>query len=78
MATWSRRSARGEVLCLSLTDPLRDALANADRASLHGVTRAWAASGVFSSPPDPDGLAGVLDQAADLAGRAVEQGHRLY
>ncbi|MEV0093725.1 hypothetical protein [Streptomyces sp. NPDC050738] len=68
----------GEVLCLSLTDALRDALAAADRAALHGVARVWAGSDVFDTPPDPDGLAGFLGQAADLARRAVEQRHRLY
>ncbi|MFE4862593.1 hypothetical protein [Streptomyces sp. NPDC056670] len=68
----------GQLLCLSLTDALRDALATADRGLLHDVAQAWAASDVFPTPPDPDGLAGFLDQAADLASRAVGRGHRLY
>ncbi|MEU6324333.1 hypothetical protein [Streptomyces sp. NPDC047009] len=68
----------GQLVCLSLTDALRDALAVADRASLRGIALDWAASDVFSTPPDPDGLAEFLDRAADLAGRAVERGHRLY
>lgn len=68
----------GQLLCLSLTDALRDALAAADRGSLHDVARAWAASEVFPTPPDPDGLGGFLEQAVDLASRAVERGHRLY
>ncbi|WP_405605224.1 hypothetical protein OG741_37225 [Streptomyces sp. NBC_01410] len=66
------------MLCLSLTDALRDALAAADRGSLRDVAREWAASDVFPTPPDPDGLAGFLDQAVELASRAVERGHRLY
>jgi hypothetical protein len=68
----------GEVVCLSLTDSLRDSLAAVDRASLYGVAREWAASDVFSTPPDPDGLASFLDRAAGLASRAVTQGQRLY
>ncbi|KAB1990097.1 hypothetical protein [Streptomyces triticiradicis] len=68
----------GQLLCLSLTDALRDALAAADHGSLHDVARAWAASDVFPAPPDPDGLAEFLEQAVGLAGRAVERGHRLY
>ncbi|KOU33754.1 hypothetical protein [Streptomyces sp. WM6378] len=68
----------GEVLCLSLTDSLRDALASTDRASLHGVARDWAASDVFDTPPDPDDIVGFLNQAADLADGAIEWGYRLY
>ncbi|MBF6209317.1 hypothetical protein IU483_35525 [Streptomyces gardneri] len=68
----------GELVCLSLTDSLRDALAAADHASLHGVAREWAASDVFPTPPDPDGLAWFLGQAAGLASRAVVRGQRLY
>ncbi|MGW2787632.1 hypothetical protein ACWC3X_41660 [Streptomyces populi] len=68
----------GQLLCLSLTDALRDALAAADHGSLYDVARAWAASDVFPAPPDPDGLAEFLGQAVGLAGRAVERGHRLY
>ncbi|MBD0742190.1 hypothetical protein [Streptomyces sp. CBMA152] len=68
----------GEVLCLTLTDALRDALANADRAVLPEVAREWAASDVFWTPPDPEGLAEFLNRAADLASRAVARGHRLY
>ncbi|MFF3617409.1 hypothetical protein [Streptomyces sp. NPDC002580] len=68
----------GQLVCLSLTDALRDALADVDQGSLHDVARAWAASEVFPTPPDPDGLAEFLEQAADLASRAVERGHRLY
>ncbi|MGW2933162.1 hypothetical protein ACWDA7_15150 [Streptomyces sp. NPDC001156] len=68
----------GQLMCLSLTAALRDALAVADRASLRGIALDWAASDVFSTPPNPDGLAEFLDRAADLAGRAVGRGHRLY
>ncbi|MGW0841281.1 hypothetical protein ACWD26_14135 [Streptomyces sp. NPDC002787] len=68
----------GQLVCLSLTDALRDALAVADRASLRGIALKWAASDVFSVPPDPDGLAAFLNQASDLAGRAMDRGHRLY
>ncbi|MEU8949334.1 hypothetical protein [Streptomyces sp. NPDC048489] len=68
----------GQLFCLSLTDALRDALAAADHGSLHQVARAWSASDVFSTPPDPDGLAEFLEQAVDLASRAVGRGHRLY
>jgi hypothetical protein len=68
----------GQLFCLSLTDALRDALAAADHGSLHGLARVWAASDVFPTPPDPDGLAEFLEQAVDLASRAVERGHRLY
>ncbi|GGU33303.1 hypothetical protein [Streptomyces violascens] len=68
----------GELLCLTLTDALRDALAVADRGSLAGVAQEWAVSDVFPAPPDPDGLAEFLNRVADLASRAVERGHRLY
>ncbi|WP_369383247.1 hypothetical protein [Streptomyces sp. cg36] len=68
----------GEVLCLTLTEALRDALATADRAAFHKVAREWATSDVFWTPPDPDGLAEFLHQAADMASRAVARGHRLY
>ncbi|MFD9825438.1 hypothetical protein [Streptomyces violascens] len=68
----------GQLLCLTLTDALRDALAGADRGSLRGVAQAWAASDVFFAPPDPDGLTEFLDRAVDLSRRAVERGHRLY
>ncbi|WP_328664674.1 hypothetical protein [Streptomyces sp. NBC_00328] len=68
----------GQLLRLSLTDALRDAFAAADRGSLHHVAQVWAASDVFPTPPDPQGLAEFLEQAIDLAGRAVERGHRLY
>ncbi|MEU1622863.1 hypothetical protein ABZ479_36915 [Streptomyces sp. NPDC005722] len=68
----------GHLVCLSLTDALRDALAEVDQGSLHEAARVWAASDVFPTPPDPDGLTGFLEQAAGLASRAVERGHRLY
>lgn len=68
----------GQLFCLWLTDALRDALAAADHGSLHQVARARFASDVFSTPPDPDGLAEFLEQAVDLASRAVGRGHRLY
>ncbi|MEV6048801.1 hypothetical protein [Streptomyces xanthochromogenes] len=68
----------GELLCLTLTDSLRDALAGADRSLLREVAREWATSDVFWTPPDPEGLAEFLARAADLAGRAVARGHRLY
>ncbi|MFG3123288.1 hypothetical protein ACGFYO_14900 [Streptomyces sp. NPDC048201] len=68
----------GQRMCLSLTDTLRDALAEADRASLRRIALEWAASDAFPSPPDPDGLAEFLDRAADLSRGALARGHRLY
>ncbi|MFD9393013.1 hypothetical protein ACFWBB_20570 [Streptomyces sp. NPDC060000] len=68
----------GRLVCLSLTDALRDALAVADRSLLRGIAVEWATSDVFPTPPGPDGLSAFLDQATDLAGRAVERGHGLY
>ncbi|MFK8906876.1 hypothetical protein [Streptomyces sp. YS-3] len=68
----------GELLCLTLTDSLRDALADADQSLLRETAREWATSDVFWTSPDPEGLAEFLTQAAGLAGRAVSRGHRLY
>ncbi|MEV6549183.1 hypothetical protein AB0M57_10780 [Streptomyces sp. NPDC051597] len=68
----------GELLCLTLTDSLRDALADADQSLLREVAREWATSDVFWTPLDPESLTEFLTQTADLASRAVARGQRLY
>lgn len=68
----------GEVVSVALTDVFRDRLATLERELLDDVARGWAASGEFSTPPDPDDLAGFLHRLAGLADRAVTRGHHLY
>lgn len=47
----------GDLLCLTLTDSLRDALTDADQSLLREIAREWATSDVFWTPPgsgEPD------------------------
>ncbi|MET7452714.1 hypothetical protein ABZT03_12610 [Streptomyces sp. NPDC005574] len=68
----------GDLVCLSLTDALRNALATTDRASLQAVAEEWATSPTFPTPPNPTSLAEFLHRTADLATRATSRGHHLY
>ncbi|MFI0406267.1 hypothetical protein [Actinomadura sp. 3N508] len=69
----------GEVVVVSLTDPLRDALAAAQPASLREVATAWAnTDDAFYYPADPDDLTDFLEQLSGLASRAMARGARLY
>lgn len=69
----------GEVVVVSLTDALRDALATCDTRFLHDVATGWSRTeGVFYYPADPEDLTSFLKQLSGLAGRAVTQGARLY
>ncbi|MFH8370494.1 hypothetical protein [Streptomyces sp. NPDC018031] len=70
--------ADGEVVSVALTDTFRDRLAAFERELLEDVAQGWAASGDFSTPPDPEELADFLRRLAELADRAVGRGHRLY
>ncbi|MER7582270.1 hypothetical protein [Kitasatospora sp. NPDC097691] len=69
----------GEVVSVSITDAFRDSIADFN-AELLGdvVARSWSASDVFSTPPDPDGLAEFLSSLAALARRSVARGQNLY
>lgn len=49
----------GQLLCLSLTDALRDALAAADRGSLHHVAQVWARIGRVPHAAGSTGPCGV-------------------
>ncbi|MFG2339165.1 hypothetical protein [Streptomyces yangpuensis] len=68
----------GEVIGVSLTDVLRDSLASAGPARLGAVAADWSRSAVFTTPPDPEALAGFLDALSALARRAVAHDRRLY
>ncbi|RKE23191.1 hypothetical protein [Streptomyces sp. TLI_171] len=69
----------GEVVAVSLTDALRDALARCEEAALAVVAAEWAATAeVFDPPADAEHLADFLSELKALAGRAVRRGARLY
>ncbi|MDT0266264.1 hypothetical protein RM844_08140 [Streptomyces sp. DSM 44915] len=71
----------GELLTLSLTDDLRDALASRDEAALAELAGAWAAAGDFDVPLEPAEvaeLAAFLRRLAALAAGAVGRDHHLY
>ncbi|MDI2131144.1 hypothetical protein [Yinghuangia seranimata] len=71
----------GDVVSVALTDVFRDRLAAFDRELLTYVARGWAASGQFYDPPDAEDIEDMgefLRDLAELAGRAVARGHRLY
>ncbi|MEU0073673.1 hypothetical protein ABZ027_29615 [Streptomyces sp. NPDC006332] len=71
----------GEIVSVSLTDTLRDALVSFDRTLFDAVAQGWAVSDAFSYPPDKEAvedLTSFLRQLADLAQRATGKGHHLY
>ncbi|MCX5126874.1 hypothetical protein [Streptomyces sp. NBC_00347] len=68
----------GDVVSVSITDSLRDALASADRQFLNDVASNWRLSDSCLPPPDATRLADFLAQMAALAERAIAQGYSLY
>ncbi|WP_377267000.1 hypothetical protein [Peterkaempfera sp. SMS 1(5)a] len=69
----------GDLVLLSLTDALRDALATGDSGFFAGVAADWAgAEDVFHPPADPDQLADFLGRLSELAVRAVARSAHLY
>ncbi|MER7735780.1 hypothetical protein ABTX80_33365 [Streptomyces erythrochromogenes] len=68
----------GEVVSVSLTEALRDSLADCGPRQLGSVARAWSGSDVFAGSPTAEGLAEFLESLAALARRAVAHDRRLY
>lgn len=69
----------GELVVVSLTDALRDALADCEASALRDIAAGWSKTeGVFYYPADPENLASVLKQLSGLARRAVSRGAHLY
>ena len=66
-----------EAFVVTVTDTLRDALAQADESGLVQAVTVWAATEELDGA-EPAVLAGFLQQFAALARGAVEQGHHLY
>lgn len=63
---------------VTLSDTLRDALANADTEQLAGVAIAWSATEEFRGHGDADLLSDFLNRFAELARTARGRGQRLY
>lgn len=68
----------GEVLVLTLTDSLRDALAHASDAALAQVAVPWARTGEFNGQANEESLAADLRELAGLARRALSSDQHLY
>jgi hypothetical protein len=68
----------GERLVLTLTDSLTTALAAATPARLAEAAVPWSQSEEFWGAGDPDTLAAILNDLADLARRAQSRRHRMY
>ena len=69
----------GELVVVSLTDALRDALATYDTTSLRDVASTWSSTeGVFYYPATPEDLTSFLEQLSGLARRAVTRSAGLY
>ncbi|MFB7784065.1 hypothetical protein ACFC1D_15325 [Streptomyces vinaceus] len=68
----------GEMVSVSITDSLRDALASVDREFLDDVASNWRLSGSVSPSPDVSRLADFLKCLAALAEQAIADGYRLY
>ncbi|MEJ8657785.1 hypothetical protein [Streptomyces sp. MS1.AVA.4] len=63
---------------VTLTDQLRDALAEASTERLAEVAVIWSRAEEFDGSGDPDSLAGFLEQLARIAREAREQRNGLY
>jgi len=63
---------------VTLTDELQTALADADGARLASVAVPWSHTEEFFGQGDPQILAGLLHELAELARRARNRGERLY
>jgi hypothetical protein len=66
------------LMVLTVTDGLRDALAEADDATLTAVATPWSQAEEFYGQADPGGLADWLRELAALARRACARSDRLY
>jgi hypothetical protein len=68
----------GEGVVVTLTDELQDALAAADDAQLASVAVPWSQTEEFWGQDDPQMLAELLHELAELARRARSRDERLY
>jgi hypothetical protein len=68
----------GERLVVTLTDELQTALADADDARLASVAVPWSQTDEFFGQGDPQILAGLLHELAELARRARSRHERVY
>jgi hypothetical protein len=68
----------GERLVVTVTHELQAALADADDARLASVAVPWSQTEEFFGRGDPQILAGLLYELAELARRARHRGERLY
>jgi hypothetical protein len=67
-----------ERLVVTLTDELQAALADADDAQLASVAVPWAQTEEFLGRGDPQALAGLLHELAELARHARDKDERMY
>lgn len=68
----------GERLVVTVTDELQAALADADDARLASAAVPWSQTEEFFGRGDPQILARLLHELAELARRARHRGERLY
>jgi hypothetical protein len=69
---------RGERLVVTLTDELQAALADADDTQLASVAVPWSQTEEFFGQGDPQILAGLLHELAELARGARTKDQRMY
>lgn len=63
---------------VTLTDEIQAALADADGDRLSSIAIPWSQTQEFWGQGDPDTLAGLLGELAELARRARARNERLY
>ncbi len=68
----------GERLVVTLTDELQAALAGANDARLASAAVPWSQTEEFFGQGDPQILAGLLQELAELARRARNRDERMY
>jgi hypothetical protein len=68
----------GERLVVTLTDELQAALADADDTQLASVAVPWSQTEEFFGQGDPQVLAGLLHEFAELARRSRNKDERMY
>ncbi|MEU6846099.1 hypothetical protein ABZ930_29915 [Streptomyces sp. NPDC046716] len=66
------------VVVTTLTDGVRDALADAEPAALRSAAVAWGRTEEFDGDESEDELAALVESFAELAREALVSGHRLY
>lgn len=66
------------VVVTTLTDGVRDALADADPAALRSAAVAWGRTEEFDGDEAEDELTELVESFAELAREARAAGHRLY